>query len=149
MYKLLIRLPPSACVFLSGLLISVATSAAAQVAFAERTASNQSQVISSGSLAFVAGLIWFALSELIASALRHIETMTPVLKNRDAAIAGLPPRHKLAMVTAFSSALAISFVWPWIGSAFSSQQSEPVSSAIVEHQSAPPVRPPPVSNLRK
>ncbi|MGH6837474.1 MAG: hypothetical protein ACREDT_01470 [Methylocella sp.] len=115
MFKALFQVSPAAFVFLSGLMISVATSAAAQVAFAEQAASNRDQVVLSGVVAFAAGVCWFALSESLTSASRKVDAMSLPLNSRDAAIDAIPGSQKLAIILTFLAAAVLSGLWPWVG----------------------------------
>src|SRR5947207_62924 len=113
MYRILLGRPTTAFVFLSGLMVSVATSAAAQVAFAEKVAPNQSRVIASGALALVAGVFWFLLSENVAAGVRKVDSMAPALNSREAAFASLPTRLRIIGSSCFLLACAFSIAWPW------------------------------------
>lgn len=115
MFKALFRVSPAAFVFLSGLMISVATSAAAQVAFAEKVACNRNQVVLSGVVAFAAGVSWFALSESLTSASRKVDAMAPAFNSRDAAIDAISGSQKLAVILTFLAAAVLSGLWPWVG----------------------------------
>lgn len=114
MYKILLRVPPTMYAFLSGLMISVATSAVAQVAFAESVASNRDYVISSGGVALLGGLFWFLLSENINTMSRKIEEITPVFRSRDTAIASLSRSSRTLAITYFILACCCSCLWPWM-----------------------------------
>lgn len=114
MYRFLLGVPASAFAFLSGLMVSVATSAAAQVAFADHQASNRNEVLTSGAVALVAGIFWFVLSEIIGSAIRKIDAFAPALKSREAAISSLPRRAKIITLSCFGLACSFSLGWPWV-----------------------------------
>ncbi len=113
MYRILLGRPATAFVFLSGLMVSVATSAAAQIAFAEKIATNRNHVLASGALAFVAGVFWFLLSENIAAAVRDVDSLAPALKSREAAVESLPRRLQIMGSSCFVLACTFSVVWPW------------------------------------
>jgi hypothetical protein len=113
MYKTLLGIPATAYVFLSGLMVSVATSAAAQIAFAENVASNRGKVAATGVLALIAGILWFLLSEKLASADRAVDALAPAMKSRETAIDSLPPRSKKIAVSLFFVACCFSLAWPW------------------------------------
>ena len=114
MFKTLLGIQPTVFVFLSGLMVSVATSAAAQVAFAESVASNRGRVLTSGALALVAGVFWFCLSESVSTAGRKIDALALALKSRDAALNSLPRRLKILGVSFFWLACAFSIIWPLV-----------------------------------
>lgn len=115
MYRMLLGVPVSAYVFLSGLMVSVATSAAAQVSFAEHSASNGGQVLISGFLALMAGIVWFLLSENIGSAVRKVDAFAPALRSRGAALGSLPRRSRITANILFLLAVSFSLLWPWVG----------------------------------
>jgi len=94
-------------------MVSVATSAAAQIAFAEKAASNRGSVVASGTLALVAGVFWFLLSENVSSAGRKIDALAPALKGREAAVDSLPRRSKIVGISFLGLACGFSIVWPW------------------------------------
>ena len=114
MYKILLRTAPTTFAFLSGLLVSVSTNAAAQIAFAEKAALNRFSVLISGALALVAGILWFIVSEQVASAVRKIDELAPVLRSREAAVDSLPSASKRSACVAFLLACAFSLAWPWV-----------------------------------
>ena len=94
-------------------MVSVATSAAAQIAFAENVASNRGKVAATGVLALVAGILWFLLSEKLSSADRAVDALAPAMKSREAAIASLPARSKKIAISMFLLACGFSLAWPW------------------------------------
>jgi hypothetical protein len=94
-------------------MVSVATSAAAQIAFAEKVPPNRTVVLTSGALAFVAGVLWFLLSENIGAALRRVDAFAPALKSRESALTNLPHKSRIAAVSLFVLASCFSIAWPW------------------------------------
>jgi hypothetical protein len=94
-------------------MVSVATSAAAQVAFAETLASNRRAVITSGFLALIAGILWFLLSERMGSATRRIDALAAALNDRDTAVRSISEQFSGAGLWLFSSACGFSIIWPW------------------------------------
>lgn len=113
MYKVLLGQRPSFFSFLSGLMVSMATSAAAQLAFAEKPPANQWNVMASGLLAMVAGVCWFLLSENVDAAARKVDSFAVALKGRDAAIDSLPRRTSMSGLLLFFGACAFTLAWPW------------------------------------
>lgn len=114
MYKGMMRITATLYAFLSGLMVSLATSAAAEIAFAESVPPNQQSILTRGGVALLAGLFWFFLSENISAAVRHVDDLAPALGNRDAAIDSLSPQTKVSGVIYLCIALICSFLWPWV-----------------------------------
>jgi hypothetical protein len=113
MYRILLRQRPTSFAFLSGLMVSMATSAAAQIAFAEKSPPNQLAVLSSGGLALAAGVCWFLLSENIDAAGRTVDSHAVVMKGREAAFESLPRHFSVAGISFFLLAAGFSAMWPW------------------------------------
>lgn len=113
MYRILLRQRPTSFAFLSGLMVSMATSAAAQIAFADSPSANQRSVVTSGGLALAAGVFWFLLSENIDAAARKVDSLAVALKGREAAVESLPRRFSLAGTSFFLLACVFTVVWPW------------------------------------
>lgn len=67
MFQWLLTRPTSLFGFLSGIFISVATTALSNVAFAATPPENQCELMWAAALAFVGGASWFALGEFLQS----------------------------------------------------------------------------------
>lgn len=115
MYKFLLGVPSSVFAFASGLMVSVATSAATQIAFAEKASSNQNDIATSGVLALMAGVFWFWLSESLASAGRKVDGLAVAFKNRDVTINSLPRRTRATSLVLIVLAIMFSGAWPFGG----------------------------------
>jgi hypothetical protein len=118
MFRWLASTSPSVYVFFSGLMISVATSAAAQIAFAEHAPSNSTQVSVSGAVALAAGVLWFTLSEQVGEVARRIAEMAPALGSRAGAVAAMSKYGKIQIQANFALAVLFSAAWPWTEWAF-------------------------------
>lgn len=114
MYRLLMRITPTMYAFFSGLMVSLATSAVAEVAFSESVVPNQVEILQRGGVALLAGLFWLLLSENINAAARAVDDLAPALRNRDAAIGSLSSRSRNAGVLYFVLAVVCSTCWPWV-----------------------------------
>lgn len=133
MFKVLLAQRPTLFSFLSGLMVSIATSAFAQIAFAEKSPANEGSVIASGVCAMLAGICWFFLSENLDVAHRRVDSMATALHDRDAAIASLPARRRQLALIWFSVGITLTIGWPFPSKAFTLMSS--VAAAFEEHLS--------------
>lgn len=141
MFRVIISTSPTWYAFLSGLLISVATSAATVVAFAEPGEVISPSVSWAGVLAFVAGALWFWESELVASLNRRVDALAPALGSRAAAIAGLGLSKKIQCISLAAAALICSFLWPFPRFVEARQEGPSLQQPSINKPMSPPVEP--------
>lgn len=102
MFKWLLERPTSQYGFLSGVFISLSTNALTGSALAATPPANDAQIIRVASATFCAGLLWFALGELVS------RLKDRVLQNQEG-IAG--DNRRQAYLTAISAVSSGSSVW--------------------------------------
>ncbi len=115
-FKLIIGVNSSIYAFMSGLLISVATSAASSISFAADPNSYHNSIYLIGLCAFLAGILWFLLSERVSSHLRKIERQLSATARatHNTVIRCLPSTEKWITLFIFALALSLSILWPFI-----------------------------------
>ena len=105
---------PTVYAFLSGLLLSVATSAATMISFADGATPVHPSVGWTGICAFVGGLLWFAQSENATTLRRNIDTLARASTSWNGAVDAQPKSTKVRTIVLVLLAAAFTLAWPFI-----------------------------------
>ncbi len=115
MFRLLVRVPPSACVFASGLMVSVATSATAALVFGDPRPAHPEAAIPGIVCALISGILWFTLSESLASVVSRIDSHAVIAGDREIATQQIARRSRKRLLSLFVLTMFLSVLWPWAG----------------------------------
>lgn len=113
MFRCIISINPSVYAFISALLLSVATSAATMISFADPVTPVSGSVGWTGTCAFIAGLLWFAQSENVNSLRRRIDILAQA-SSWDRAVQAQSKNAKLGTIALFVLALLFTIAWPFV-----------------------------------
>jgi uncharacterized membrane protein len=124
------RIPATLYVFLSGLLISVSTSAATQLVFSVHRPLNSGNLTLTAVMALVAGSLWFVTSELVTSADKQITLLAAGRGTREGVEKAVARKLKIALVVCPVVATALSLAWPFLPDVFPVPPEKPAATAL-------------------
>jgi hypothetical protein len=120
MFRWLLERPASQYGFLSGVFISLSTNALTGSTLAATPPANDTQIIRVASMTFLAGLLWFALGELVSRLRDKVAQNQEGIAGDDrrraylAATSAVASGSSILIYVIFILALLCSLCWPFI-----------------------------------
>lgn len=130
MFKFIISINPSVYAFLSALLLSVATSAATMISFADGSTKISPSVGWTGLVAFLGGVLWFVQSENVTNLRRSIDTLAQASRSWESAVDAQPKSAKIRTISIAVVGVFFTAGWPFV-KAVMAVGDVPVSNGLV------------------
>lgn len=114
MFRVVLSVSPTIYAFISGLLISVATSAATMISFADESTPIHPSVSWTGFCAFLAGSLWFVQSENVTSLRRNIDVLAQASKSWANAANAQSTAAKRRTLILLAAGVVLTLIWPFL-----------------------------------